>query len=79
MSKLYIYKSESIERLGRIEGEEWVKSQKDNTKEGSYVGAYLAYEKQKHSVNENDTVAEIYGNNKRVYIVKGNGEIKIKS
>lgn len=77
--ELYIYNSDSLIELAKIEGDEWLEKQKYefgtmNPEHGSFAYALKQYNETKHYIPENLCVARIKGNNE-TYHVYPNGVI----
>lgn len=76
--KLYIYNSDSLLELAKIEGNEWLEKQKiefENSipNKNSFAFAVRNYNKTKHCVEDNFCIAIIEG--KKNYYVYANGVI----
>lgn len=79
--ELYIFNSDSLIELAKIEGNEWLEKQIEEFKNnspithGSFVYALKQYNETKHYIPENLCIAKIKGNNK-TYFVYANGAIE---
>lgn len=74
--KLTLFNRFVLEKLGQLEGQDWLKFQIDNYNEGSFLSAFKFYEKEKHIAKEDEYLISILG--KSEYLVLGNGELVIK-
>lgn len=78
--ELYIFNSDSLLELAKIEGSEWLEKQKYEfgtmtPNYDSFAFALNRYNETKHYIPENLCVAKIKGNNK-IYFVYANGVIE---
>lgn len=76
LEKLTLFNRSVLEKLGQLEGDDWLKSQIDNFNEGSFLSAFKFYEKEKSAAREDEYLISILG--KSEYFVLGNGEVVIK-
>ena len=78
--ELYIYNSDSLIELAKIEGNDWLEKQKYEfgtmtPNHHSFVFALNRYNETKHYIPENLCIAKIKGNDK-TYFVYANGVIE---